>query len=57
MYKCWLSVFAGEHGKPVKLSREEESQAQRTIHEFGFNMVASDKIAMVRNVPDTRMDE
>ena len=39
------------------LGMEEKMAAERTVREFGFNMVASDKIAMDRTVPDTRMDE
>ena len=36
---------------------EEKSAADKTTSEFGFNMVNSDKIAMDRTIPDTRMDE
>lgn len=35
----------------------EKQAADRSVREFGFNMVASDKIAMDRLIPDTRMDE
>jgi polypeptide N-acetylgalactosaminyltransferase len=36
---------------------EEKSAADRSTHEFGFNMVNSDKISLDRTIPDTRMDE
>ncbi|XP_076463576.1 N-acetylgalactosaminyltransferase 7-like isoform X2 [Babylonia areolata] len=51
------SYTPGEDGKPVHTSMEEKSRADRTVREFGFNMVASDKVPMNRSIPDTRMDE
>ena len=36
---------------------EEEAEARRQLHDYGFNMVVSDKIAMNRTIPDTRLDE
>jgi hypothetical protein len=42
---------------PVILSPSEEQEAQRTIGEYGFNMVASDKISMDRRFNDTGPDE
>jgi len=47
----------GESGQAVFTSMEEKSAADKTTSEFGFNMVNSDKIAMDRTIPDTRMDE
>ncbi|XP_059173884.1 N-acetylgalactosaminyltransferase 7-like [Physella acuta] len=47
----------GENGKPVHLSSEEKYQAEQSVTEFGFNMVASDKVAMDRSIPDTRPEE
>ncbi|CAM4887854.1 unnamed protein product [Rotaria socialis] len=47
----------GEGGIPVILSPDEEQAAQRTISQYGFNMVVSDKISMDRNIKDTRPDE
>ncbi|CAF1246323.1 unnamed protein product [Rotaria magnacalcarata] len=47
----------GEGGEPVVLSPSEEKDAQRTIREYGFNMVVSDKISMDRRIKDTRPDE
>ncbi|CAF3237728.1 unnamed protein product [Rotaria socialis] len=47
----------GEGGEPVVLSPSEENDAQRSIREYGFNMVVSDKISMDRRIKDTRPDE
>jgi polypeptide N-acetylgalactosaminyltransferase len=35
----------------------EKTAADQSVREFGFNMIISDKIAMDRTIPDTRMDE
>ncbi|KAL8619562.1 hypothetical protein ACOMHN_019618 [Nucella lapillus] len=51
------SFKPGEEGKAVHTSMEEKSKADQTVREFGFNMVASDKVPMNRSIPDTRMDE
>ena len=50
-------LFSGENGEAVYVSMAEKAAADRSVQEFGFNMVASDQIAMDRNVPDTRLDE
>jgi len=50
-------VLAGEGGQPVFAGMDEKAAADRTVREFGFNMVVSDKISMDRTIPDTRMDE
>lgn len=47
----------GEGGEAVHTTMAEKDAADRSIHEFGFNMVASDKIAMNRTIPDSRMSE
>ncbi len=47
----------GEKGEAVYTSMEEKAAADRSVREFGFNMIASDKIAMDRSIPDTRLDE
>ncbi|UJR22834.1 hypothetical protein I4U23_025864 [Adineta vaga] len=47
----------GEGGVPVKLTPEEEEAAKQTVQEFGFNMVASDKISFDRRIKDTRPSE
>lgn len=44
-------------GVPVILSAEEEREAKRTITNYGFNMVASDKISLDRRIKDTRPAE
>ena len=35
----------------------EDAEAKRQLGAYGFNMVVSDKIAMNRTIPDTRLDE
>ena len=52
-----MSFELGENGESVYTTMEEKEAADRSIQEYGFNMVASDKIAMDRTIPDTRMDE
>ena len=47
----------GENGEAVYTSMAEKPDADRSVREFGFNMVASDKISMTRTIPDTRLDE
>jgi len=41
----------------VYTSMEDRGRADRLMREYGFNMVVSDKIAMNRTIPDTRMRE
>jgi polypeptide N-acetylgalactosaminyltransferase len=36
---------------------EEKIRADQSVREYGFNMINSDKIAMDRTIPDTRLDE
>ncbi|KAK3743182.1 hypothetical protein RRG08_064038 [Elysia crispata] len=52
-----ISSKPGENGAAVKLPSNERMKAEITINEFGFNMVASDKVAMDRVIPDTRHKE
>ena len=52
-----MPLVSGEDCKAVHTSMEEKAKASQTVREFGFNMVVSDKIAMNRSVPDTRMEE
>ncbi|KAK7105098.1 N-acetylgalactosaminyltransferase 7-like [Littorina saxatilis] len=47
----------GENGDPVYTSMDEKSKSEQEIRQYGFNMVNSDKIAMNRTIPDTRLDE
>ena len=47
----------GEDGKPVYLTSEEQAEAARLFKRESFNVVASDKIAMDRSIPDTRHPE
>ena len=52
-----VNTVKGEGGAPVYTSMEERGRADRLMREYGFNMVVSDKIAMNRTIPDTRMPE
>ncbi len=54
---CNLQNVLGENGEAVYTSMQEKAAVDRAVKEFGFNMVASDRIAMDRTIPDTRMDE
>lgn len=47
----------GEGGVPVILSADEKAAGEATVREFGFNMVASEKISLDRRIKDTRPDE
>jgi len=52
-----MIALKGEGGAPVYTSMEERTRADRSVREYGFNMIVSDKIAMNRTIPDTRMPE
>ena len=39
------------------VSMADKTKVDESTREFGFNMVASDKIAMDRAIPDTRLQE
>ncbi len=47
----------GEGGVGVKLDASEKLAGDRSVAEYGFNMVASDKISMDRRIRDTRPQE
>ena len=47
----------GEGGTGVVLSASEKNEGDRSVREFGFNMVASDKISLDRRIKDTRPAE
>ena len=47
----------GEGGVAVHLEAHEKSEADRSVREFGFNMVASEKISLDRRIKDTRPAE
>jgi|LakMenEpi03Aug12_release.lakeMendotaPanAssembly.Ray.scaffolds.fasta_scaffold4756780_1 hypothetical protein len=44
----------GENGHGVTLSEKDNQGVKRTIDEYGFNMVASDKISLKRRINDIR---
>ena len=48
------SARAGEDGEPVILLPSEEIRSKRLWHVNKFNIVASDKVALNRSVPDVR---
>ena len=50
-------MITGEGGTAVYTSMEEKDKSDRSVREFGFNMVNSDKISMDRTIQDTRLDE
>ena len=41
----------------TQIDQSEKSKADQTVREFGFNMVASDKISLDRRIKDTRPAE
>ena len=55
--KIFPSTGPGENGSEVILEQNEKDKAQRLINEYGFNMVASDKISLDRRIKDTRPAE
>lgn len=47
----------GENGEGVSLAASDKAEGDRSVREFGFNMVASDKISLDRRIKDTRPAE
>ena len=52
-----MRLVIGEDGKAVNLTTKEREAARGSIKAYGINMVASDKVAVDRTVPDTRPNE
>jgi len=48
---------AGEYGEKVVLDKSLDSAVKDSITEFGFNIVASDRISLDRAPKDLRHDE
>jgi hypothetical protein len=46
-----------DSGAAVHLSAEEQAKAQKGIRDYGFNMLASEKISLDRRIKDTRPAE
>ena len=44
----------GEYGGAVKLTAEEQKEANRIFDKEAFNLIASDKVALDRSIRDTR---
>lgn len=42
---------------PVEVEPSEKAKAEQSVREFGFNMVASEKISLDRRIKDTRPAE
>ncbi len=47
----------GENGEGVTLKTNEKAKADKSVREYGFNMVASEKISLDRRIKDTRHQE
>lgn len=52
-----VSGAPGENGRPVILSKEEQAEADRLFPKETFNVVASNKVALDRLIPDSRYSE
>ena len=50
-------IGPGEGGKPVVLSSAERAVADKQLQNISLNVVASNKIAMDRSIPDNRIAE
>lgn len=48
--------WPGEEGKAVKLTKDEEKDYKTKFDLNKFNLIASDKIALNRSIPDFRLD-
>ena len=48
---------AGEYGEEVKLDASLDDTVKKSIAEFGFNIVASDRISLDRAPKDLRKQE
>lgn len=45
---------AGEYGDPVELDKSLDDAVKKSIAEFGFNLIASDRISLDRAPKDLR---
>lgn len=46
----------GENGVPVNLEKDEDADYKAKFDLNKFNLIASDKIALNRSLPDFRLD-
>jgi len=49
--------WPGENGKAASLTKSEESQKAEKFKLNQFNLIATDKIALNRSLPDVRLDQ
>jgi polypeptide N-acetylgalactosaminyltransferase len=49
-----METGTGDYGKQVNWGKDEEDAVRKSIKEFGFNMVMSDKISLDRVPKDIR---
>ena len=47
----------GEDGEPVFLTEEEQKKAEAWLKKEFYNVIASEKVAMDRRIPDLRHEE
>lgn len=48
--------WPGENGRPVTMSKKDQENYKEMFKLNQFNLIASDRIALNRSLPDVRMD-
>ena len=49
------SDWPGENGRPVEMNKEDQVHYKEKFQLNQFNLIASDRIALNRSLPDFRM--